>query len=101
MVAALQGKTIKQNFFQQQRLQIFHRHPGLPGSCFGCKRVEHQIKECPERSDNVKSNIAHIKDPGLCPVVKEKNIGLKSANLREKLGNILLWETGGGGGSPR
>lgn len=53
-----------------------------------------QIKECPERSDDVKSNIAHIKDPGLCPVVKQKNIGPKSANLRWNLGNVLHSESG-------
>lgn len=67
MAAALQGKTVKAILFQQRNQGPRQgRAVGSSGSCFGCGRMGHKVKQCPGKRKGVGTK----KEPGLCPKCK-------------------------------
>ncbi|XP_060244534.1 endogenous retrovirus group K member 24 Gag polyprotein-like [Meriones unguiculatus] len=84
MAAALQGKTIKEALFQQQK----GPKNGVSGSCYGCGQMGHQRKKCPNASKKKRNQ----KDPGLCPRCKRgKHWANECKSKRDAAGNPLTW----------
>lgn len=53
MATALQGKSVKDILFQQQKRQQKGRTPGPPGSYFNCGQMGHFSKNCPRKACRV------------------------------------------------
>ncbi|XP_057644071.1 endogenous retrovirus group K member 5 Gag polyprotein-like [Chionomys nivalis] len=63
LAAALQGKTINDVLSQQGDLAPGKAQAtGMPGGCFGCGLMGHQIRRCPDRRASPRTR----REPGLC-----------------------------------
>ncbi|XP_041911056.1 endogenous retrovirus group K member 5 Gag polyprotein-like [Arvicola amphibius] len=87
MAAALQGKTVKDILFQQRNQGLRQgRAVGSSGSCFGCGRVGHKVKQCPDERKRVGTK----KEPGLCPKCKRgKHWANECRSKKDAHGNPL------------
>ncbi|KAM7327005.1 hypothetical protein ACRRTK_013372 [Alexandromys fortis] len=87
MAAALQGKTVKDILFQQRNQGLRKgRAVGSSGSCFGCGRMGHKVKQCPDERKSVGTK----KEPGLCPKCKRgKHWANECRSKKDAHGNPL------------
>nr|XP_044997373.1 endogenous retrovirus group K member 10 Gag polyprotein-like [Jaculus jaculus] len=93
LAAALQGKSVKEVLFQQQKGNK-RKFNAPPGSCFGCGKMGHQVKQCPQKQKNDSPR----KEPELCPKCKRgKHWANECKSKYDHMGNLLLQGNGGRG----
>ena len=87
LAAALQGKTINDVLSQQEDLASGKAQAtGMPGGCFGCGLMGHQIRRCPERRASPRTR----REPGLCRRCRRgKHWSSECRSKRDDLGNPL------------
>lgn len=75
IAAALQGKTMKEILFQQNKtkkgFQGTSRVAGPPGSCYACGQMGHKANQCPRRGQQPVGQSTLITAPGTCPKCKK------------------------------
>ncbi|XP_059521427.1 endogenous retrovirus group K member 10 Gag polyprotein-like [Myotis daubentonii] len=82
IAAALQGKSVKEVLFQQQK-STGQRTAGPPGSCYRCGQLGHQVKQCPKKQDGSKQS-------GTCPRCKRgKHWANECRSKKDSQGNPL------------
>ena len=87
LAAALQGKTINDVLSQQEDLAPGRAQAtGMPGGCFGCGLMGHQVRRCPERRASPRTR----REPGLCRRCRRgKHWSSECRSKRDDLGNPL------------
>lgn len=85
--AALQGKTINDVLSQQGDLAPGKTQAtGMPGGCFGCGLMGHQVRRCPDRRASLRTK----REPGLYRRYRRgKHWTSKCRSKRDDLDNSL------------
>ena len=87
MATALQGKTVKEVLYQQQKRDKTSGWPRVPGSsCFSCGQMGHQVAHCPQ-----KQAWRPAQAPNICPRCKKGKHWAKDCHSKTDLqGKPLL-----------
>ena len=81
MAAALQGKTVKEVLYQQQKRDKTSGWPRVPGSsCFSCGQMGHQVAHCPQ-----KQAWRPAQAPNICPRCKKGKHWAKDCHSKTDL----------------
>nr|XP_031540026.1 endogenous retrovirus group K member 113 Gag polyprotein-like [Vicugna pacos] len=94
LAAALQGKTVKEVLFQQNRpkrnFQGTSRVAGPPGSCYACGQLGHRANQCPKRGQQPTGQDTLVTSPGLCPKCKKGQHWAKDCRSKTDINGQLL-----------
>ena len=83
LAMALQGKTVKEVLYQQQKWDKTSgrpRVPGLLGSCFSCGQMGHQANHCPQKQAR-----SSAQTPNICPRCKKGKHWAKDCHSKTDL----------------